>query len=48
MYAEKIMEKRKSEREKKQHEILEKQYAYKGGQKPKDLYQKSIAEDMNR
>ena len=38
MYAEKIMEKRKTEREKKQQEVLQKQYAYKGGQKPQDLY----------
>ncbi|CDW75554.1 UNKNOWN [Stylonychia lemnae] len=42
MYAEKILDKRKQEREKKQQEITQKQYAYKGGSKPSDLYKSQI------
>ena len=38
MYAEKILEKRRIERERKLKETLQKQYAHKGGYKPEDLY----------
>ena len=40
MYAEKIIDRRKKEREHKNAKVTQKQYAHKGGKKPTDLYQK--------